>query len=259
MGAIMQNYMDLTGKVALVTGASSGIGHATAIALANCGAAVALNFNRNEIGAELLRKQISANGGRAVAIQADVTVAGDVDALVKRTTEELGPIDILVNNAGSLIERLRILDMSEERWDQVIDLNLKSAFLCAQAVATSMIERKTGTIINLSSIAGRNGGALGSIHYSSAKGGLISFTKGLAKELAPHGIRVNAVSPGVIDTPYHEQFSSPEMMKNYVNAIPLGRVGTSEDVAKVIAFLASDAAGYLVGETIEVNGGMYMD
>jgi len=255
----MQNYLDLTGKVALVTGASSGIGHATAIALANCGAAVALNFHRNEIGAELLRKQINADGGKAVAIRADVTVAADVDALLKRTTAELGPIDILVNNAGSLIERLRILELSEERWDQVIDLNLKSAFLCAKAVAQSMIERKTGAIINLSSIAGRNGGALGSIHYSSAKGGLISFTKGLAKELAPHGIRVNAVSPGVIDTPYHEQFSSPEMMKNYVNSIPLGRVGTSEDVAKVIVFLASDAASYLVGETIEVNGGMYMD
>jgi len=158
-----------------------------------------------------------------------------------------------------LIERLRLLEMSEERWDQVVDLNLKSAFLCCKAVASLMMERKTGAIINLSSIAGRNGGALGSLHYSSAKGGLISFTKGLAKELAPFGIRVNAVSPGVIDTPYHEQFSSPEMMKNYVNAIPLGRVGNSEDVAKVIAFLASDASGYLVGETIEVNGGMYMD
>jgi len=165
----------------------------------------------------------------------------------------------LVNNAGSLIERLRLLEMSEERWDQVVDLNLKSAFLCCKAVASLMMERKTGAIINLSSIAGRNGGALGSLHYSSAKGGLISFTKGLAKELAPFGIRVNAVSPGVIDTPYHEQFSSPEMMKNYVNAIPLGRVGNSDDVAKVIAFLASDAASYLVGETIEVNGGMYMD
>ncbi len=255
----MQNYMDLTGKVALVTGASSGIGHATAQALANCGAVVTINFNRNEIGAELLRKQITANGGRAITVQADVTKAADVDALLQKTTEEFGAIDVLVNNAGSLIERLRILEMSEERWDQVIELNLKSAFLCCKAVAPLMMERKSGAIINLSSIAGRNGGALGSIHYSSAKGGLISFTKGLAKELAPFGIRVNAVSPGVIDTPYHEQFSSPEMMKNYVNAIPLGRVGTSEDVAKVIAFLASDASSYLVGETIEVNGGMYMD
>src|SRR5678815_3202270 len=255
----MQNYMDLTGKVAIVTGASSGIGHATALSLANCGAAVAVNYHNNEIGAELLRKQIVANSGKAVAIQADVTVASDVESLVKRTVEEFGTVDILVNNAGSLIERLRLLEMSEERWDQVVDLNLKSAFLCCKAVAPLMMERKTGVIINLSSIAGRNGGALGSLHYSSAKGGLISFTKGLAKELAPFRIRVNAVSPGVIDTPYHEQFSSPEMMKNYVNAIPLGRVGNSDDVAKVIAFLASDAASYLVGETIEVNGGMYMD
>lgn len=254
----MQNYMDLTGKVAIITGASSGIGHATALALANCGAVVAVNFHRNEIGAELLRKQIVNDGGRAVTIQADVTASADVEALVLRTTEELGPVDILVNNAGSLIERLRILELSEDRWDQVIDLNLKSAFLCCKAVAHSMIERKTGVIINLSSIAGRNGGALGSIHYSTAKGGVITFTKGLAKELAPFGIRVNAVSPGVIDTPYHEQFSTSEMMKGYVNAIPLGRVGKAEEVAKVIAFLASDAASYLAGETIEVNGGMFM-
>jgi 3-oxoacyl-[acyl-carrier protein] reductase len=255
----MNNYIDLTGRVAIVTGAASGIGHATALALAECGAAVAINYKHNELGAELLRKKIVAPGGRAVTIQADVTVAADVEALVRRVKEELGPIDVLVNNAGSLIERLRILDLTEQRWDEVVDLNLKSAFLCARAVAASMMERRRGAIINLSSIAGRNGGALGSIHYSTAKGGVITFTKGLAKELAPFGIRVNAVSPGVIDTPYHEQFSSPEMMKSYVNSIPLGRVGKPEEVAKVIAFLASDAASYLVGETIEINGGMFMD
>lgn len=251
--------MDLTGKVAIVTGAASGIGRATVQAFVNCGAAVTINFNRNESGAELLRKQITDSGGKVITVRADVTKAADVEALIKKTKDEFGAVDVLVNNAGSLIERLRILDMSEERWDQVIDLNLKSAYLCSKAVAPTMIEQKSGVIINLSSIAGRNGGALGSMHYAAAKGGLISFTKGLAKELAPHGIRVNAVAPGVIDTPYHEQFSTPEMMKNYVSAIPLGRVGTSEDVAKVIAFLASDAAAYLIGETIEVNGGMYMD
>jgi 3-oxoacyl-[acyl-carrier protein] reductase len=255
----MNNYMDLSGKVALVTGGSSGIGHATARALANCGAAVCVNYHRNEAGAEEAKKQIQASGGKAIAVQADVTKSADVAALIERTSNDLGPIDVLVNNAGSLIERLRILELSEERWDEVLNLNLRSAFLCSKAVVPSMIERKTGAIINLSSIAGRNGGALGSIHYSTAKGGLITFTKGLAKELGPFGIRVNAVSPGVIDTPYHEQFSSPEMMKAYVNGIPLGRVGRAEEVAKVITFLASDASSYLAGETIEINGGMYMD
>jgi 3-oxoacyl-[acyl-carrier protein] reductase len=255
----MSNSFDLNGKVALVTGASSGIGRATAEALAANGARVAINFHRNEAGAEAACSQITDAGGRAIVVQADVTRAGDVQSLVEQTINEFGAIDILVNNAGSLVERLKILELTEERWDEVIDLNLKSAFLCSKAVAGSMMERKTGAIVNVSSIAGRNGGALGSIHYSAAKGGLITFTKGLAKELAPFGVRVNAVAPGVIDTPYHEQFSSPEMMKTYAGMIPLGRVGTPAEVANVICFLASDAASYLAGETIEVNGGLWMD
>lgn len=254
----MSNHPDLKGKVALVTGASSGIGRATAVALAECGAHVAVNFHRNESGAEATRAEIVNAGGRAAVVQADVTRAADVRALVARAVEALGPVDILVNNAGSLVERLKILELSEERWDEVIDLNLKSAFLCSQAVAASMMERRTGAIVNVSSIAGRNGGALGSIHYSTAKGGLITMTKGFAKELAPYGVRVNAVSPGVIDTPYHERFSTPEAMKAYVGGIPLGRVGTPAEVASVIVFLASDAASYLCGETIEINGGMLM-
>jgi NAD(P)-dependent dehydrogenase (short-subunit alcohol dehydrogenase family) len=254
----MENLLDLTGKVALVTGASSGIGRATAEMFAECGAKVAINYHQNEKGAEDTRTGIEEKGGRAVAIRADVTRAADVRALVDHAVQELGPINILVNNAGSLVERLKLLELTEERWDYVMDLNLKSAFLCAQAVAPSMMERKEGAIINVSSIAGRNGGALGSIHYSSAKGGLITFTKGLAKELASYGIRVNAVSPGVIETPFHESFSTSEMMKGYVAAIPLGRVGTPAEVARVIAFLASDAANFLVGETIEINGGMLM-
>ena len=255
----MSNSFDLNGKVALVTGGSSGIGRAAAKILAANGARVAINFHRNEAGAEATRKEIVADGGSAIATQADVTQATDVESLVERTVTELGPIDILVNNAGSLIERLRILELTEERWDEVIDLNLKSAFLCCKAVAGSMMERKAGAIVNVSSIAGRTGGALGSIHYSTAKGGLITFTKGLAKELAPFGVRVNAISPGVIDTRFHEEFSSPEMMKGYVAAIPLGRVGTPDEVAEVICFLASDAASYVAGETIEINGGMFMD
>jgi 3-oxoacyl-[acyl-carrier protein] reductase len=255
----MNNCLDLSGKVALVTGAGSGIGRATAIALAEAGAAVAVNYHRNEAGAEDAKQKIVSAGGRAITIQADVTKSADVWRMVEESVAALGPVDILVNNAGSLVERLRLLELTEARWDEVIDLNLKSAFLCAQAVAASMVERRSGVIVNVTSIAGRNGGALGSIHYSTAKGGMITLTKGLAKELAPHGVRVNAVSPGVIDTPFHEQFSTPEALRNFVNVIPMGRVGAPEEVARVILFLASGASSYLAGETIEVNGGMLME
>jgi 3-oxoacyl-[acyl-carrier protein] reductase len=254
----MSNFLNLTGKVALVTGASTGIGAATAIALAEQGAVVAINYHQSEAAAAKTRQRILEAGGKAIIIQADVTKRDDVRRLVEQTAAELGPIDILVNNAGSLIERLKFLDITQARWDEVYDLNVKSVFHCCQAVVPSMIERKTGAIINVSSIAGRNGGAPGSIHYSSAKGALITFTKGLAKELAPHGIRVNAVSPGVIDTPYHERFSTPEAMRAFAANIPIGRVGASPEVARVIVFLASDGASYLVGETIEINGGMLM-
>jgi len=255
----MKNYFDLSGKVALVTGAGSGIGRATAIALAEAGAAVAVNYHRNEAGAEKARQEIVLAGGRAVTVQADVTRSADARRMVDVIGAAFGPVDILVNNAGSLVERLRLLEMIEARWDEVIDLNLKSAFLCAQAVAAAMIQRRSGVIVNIASIAGRNGGALGSIHYSTAKGGMITMTKGLAKELAPHGIRVNAVSPGVISTPFHEQFSTPEAIRNFVSNIPLGRVGAPEEVARTILFLASEASSYIVGETIEVNGGMLME
>jgi len=254
----MQNYLDLTRKVALVTGASSGIGAATAAVLADLGARVAISYHHRGEGAEQVRQLIEAAGGRAIAIRADVRRAEEITSLVKQAADELGPIDILVNNAGSLIERQTILEMTDERWDEVMNLNLKSVMLCSQAVAASMIERKTGAIINVVSIAGRTGGGPGAGAYSAAKGGLITFTKSLAKELAPHGIRVNAISPGVIDTPFHEVFSTPEMIRNFVGTIPFGRVGTPEECAKVIAFLASDAAGYVVGETIEVNGGQLM-
>jgi 3-oxoacyl-[acyl-carrier protein] reductase len=165
---------------------------------------------------------------------------------------------VLVNNAGSLVERQRLAQITEKRWDEIMDLNLKSVMLCSQMVAPSMIERRHGAIINIVSIAGRNGGGPGAMAYASAKGGLIAFTKGLAKELAPSGVRVNAVSPGVIDTPFHEVFSTPEMIRNFVAGIPLGRVGTATECATVIAFLASEAASYIVGETIEVNGGQLM-
>jgi len=275
----MQNFFDFTGKVVLVTGASSGIGRATAEFFGECGARVAVSYLKNQAGADAAVAAISANhalgaasgaessqtlsetsGGRAIAVQADVTKNAEITRMIAEVEEKLGAIDILVNNAGSLVERLRTAELSEDRWDEVFALNVKSAFFAAQAVIPKMLEKGAGVIINVTSIAGRNGGAPGSIHYSAAKGAMITMNKGLAKEFANQGIRVNGVSPGVIDTPFHETFSTPEAMANFANnIIPMGRVGTSREVAQVIAFLASDAASYLCGETIEINGGMLMD
>jgi 3-oxoacyl-[acyl-carrier protein] reductase len=254
----MRNYLDLTGKTALITGASSGIGAATAAVFADLGAKVAIGYWNNEAGALKVRDEVAATGAKIVAIRGDVRKTADIKAVIQRTNEELGPIDILVNNAGSLVERQRLAQITEERWNEIISLNLTSAMLFTQLVTPGMIERKRGAIINLVSIAGRNGGGPGATPYATAKGALITMTKGFARELAPLGIRVNAVSPGVIDTPFHEVFSTPEMIKNFVAGIPMGRVGTSMECATAIAFLASDAASYIAGETIEVNGGQLM-
>jgi 3-oxoacyl-[acyl-carrier protein] reductase len=254
----MENPLDLTGRVALVTGASSGIGAATAARLASLGARVAIGYHANESGASAVQRQIAAAGGEAVALKADARHTDEIRALVAQTVAALGPIDILVNGAGSLVKRFPIRELTETGWNEVLSLNLTSAVFASQAVAASMIERKRGVIVNIGSIAGHNGGGPGAGPYAAAKAGLVAFTKSLAKELAPHGVRVNAVSPGVIDTPFHEVFSTPEMMKNFVNMIPLGRVGTPLECANAIAFLASDAASFIVGETIEVNGGQMM-
>lgn len=254
----MTNYMDLSGKIALITGASSGIGAATALVFADLGAKVAIGYHGNQAGAEKVREEIEKAGGTAIAIRADVRQGAEIRMLVDTVTRQLGPIDILVNNAGSLVARQKILEVTEERWNDIMALNLTSAVLCSQAVAASMMARKSGAIINIVSIAGRNGGGPGAGAYATAKGGMITLTKSLAKELAPHGIRVNAVSPGVIATPFHEVFSTPEMIKTFVAGIPMGRTGTSHECATVIAFLASNAAAYIAGETIEVNGGQMM-
>ena len=254
----MHNYLDLTRKTALVTGASSGIGAATALVLADLGASVAIGYHSNRKGAEEIAGQIAAAGGKSITLEADMRHASEAAPLVARAAESLGPLDILVNNAGSLVARMPLDKVNESGWDEVMDLNLKSAALCAQAAAPSMIARKSGAIVNVVSIAGRNGGGPGAGAYAAAKAGLIAYTKSLAKELAPHGVRVNAISPGVIDTPFHQVFSTPEMIANFVKGIPLGRTGTSMECAKVIAFLVSDAASYMVGETIEVNGGQLM-
>lgn len=257
--AIMaSNYFDLSGQVALVTGASSGIGAATARVLADMGAAVALGYHNNSQGAEATVAAIRQTGERAVAIKTDVRRGEDVRALVARATDSLGAIDILVNNAGSLVSRQPLAQLTEEIWDNIYALNVRSVMLVSQAVAPVMQARRTGTIINVGSVAGHHGGGPGAGAYGSAKAAVMAYTKSLARELAPHGIRVNGVAPGVIDTPFHEMFTSPEMMASMKATIPMGRIGTALECATVIGFLASGAASFLLGETIEVNGGQLM-
>jgi 3-oxoacyl-[acyl-carrier protein] reductase len=251
--------MVLKDQVALVTGASSGIGQATAVALAREGARVAVNYFKNARGAEETVEMVRKAGADAFAIRADVTMSAEVRALVAATRKRWGKIDILVNNAGDLLARQTLAEMTEEYWDQIMALNLKSAFLCVKAVWEEMAARKSGAIINVTSVAGRNGGGPGAAAYAAAKGGLLTYTKGLAKELAAYGVRVNGIAPGVIWTPYHERYSPPDMFQKYLASIPLGRAGTAEEVAEVIVFLASPAARYMTGETVEVNGGMWMD
>ena len=246
-------------QVALITGASSGIGRATAEAMGRQGARVGVNYCKNQVGAEQAAETIRKAGSEALVLRADVTRDADVLAMVEAVRKEWGRIDILVNNAGDLLGRHTLANMTEEYWDLIMALNLKSAFLCVKAVWEEMVARKSGCIVNVSSIAGRNGGGPGAAAYAAAKAGLLTYTKSLAKELAPHGVRVNGIAPGVIATPFHERYSPAEVMQRLVALIPLGRAGTSEEIADVIVFLASPAARYLTGETIEVNGGMLMD
>lgn len=250
--------MRLNGKVALVTGASSGIGAATAIALAKEGAAVAVNYLENEEGAQGVVKQIRAYGGKAIAIKADVGKKAEVKAMVERVLEELQGLHILVNNAGTLVKRGTVADLSEEIWDRVIEVNLKGTFLCCQAAILFMIKNGWGRIINIASAGARSGGGGGSVHYHTAKGGILSFTKGLARELGLHGITVNAIAPGIIDTPFLAKFSSPESTAKRVRELPIPRAGRPEEIAAAVVFLASPEAGYITGATLDINGGLVM-
>ena len=251
--------MTLQGQIALVTGASSGIGRATAKKMAELGASVGVNYCKNQSGAEAAVAVIKEKGGDALAIQADVTKAADVARMVAEVRSRWQKIDILVNNAGDLLARTSLPEMTEEYWDRIMDLNLKSAFLCVKAVWEEMVERGSGVIVNITSVAARNGGGPGAAAYAAAKGGLVTYTKGLARELAPHGIRVNAVAPGIIATPYHEKYSSGEQLEKFRAMTPINRIGTSEETADVVAFLACDESRFMVGENMEVNGGILMD
>jgi 3-oxoacyl-[acyl-carrier protein] reductase len=251
--------VELKDTVALVTGGGAGIGRAAALELAARGAHVAVHYHRSRPGAEDTVAQVEARGTKSAAFPGDLTRREDARALVASVVARMGRIDVLVNNAGDLVERKPLLEMSEELWRQVLDLNLSSALFVTQAAVPGMIERGRGAVVNVSSLAAHNGGGPGALAYAAAKGGLVSLTKAMAKELAPKGVRVNCVSPGLIgQTAFHGRFTAPEAFAAIEKTIPLGRGGTPEEVARVIAFLASPDAAYLVGETVEVNGGMFM-
>ncbi len=246
-------------KVALVTGASSGIGRATAREFARAGAKVVVHYNVSKDDAEAVVDAISKEGGEALALQADVSKKKEVEVLVKDTLDRFGTVDFLINNAGALIKRETLENMEETLWDEVMDVNLKSIFLVSQSVIPIMKEKKYGKIINLTSIAARVGGGVGAGHYSASKGGILTLSKNMAKELAPHNIIVNAISPGIIDTRFHERFTTPEIFNTFRESVVLKRAGTAEEVAWPILFLCSEYAAYIVGETIEINGGQLMD
>ena len=245
----------MRGSVALVTGAQQGIGRATAIALAREGADVALNYLDDEAAVQDVAEACRGHGGRMIAVKGDVSRRADVDAMMSRCIEAFGRIDILVNNAG-VFPRVKFVDMTDEDWDYLIDINLKGGFLCAQAAARHMIAAGRGAIINLSSGALR-GAKLG-VHYSASKGGVVSMTRAMALELAPHGIRVNAVAPGLTDTAQPRYEYSDSELEALGRALPLGRLGKPEDIADAIVFLASSKASFITGQTLHVNGGGYM-
>lgn len=252
--------MDLRfdGKVVLVTGASSGIGAAIASAFGASGAKTVVNCHRHRGTAEETARSIRDQGGTALVCQADVTDRAQVEGMVARVNAELGPIDILVNNAGAGVRLCPLVELTDEFWDYVMAVNLKSAFLCCRAVAPQMIERKSGVIVNISSVVARHGGGPGELAYTTAKGGLSAFTRGLTRELSKYGIRANTVAPGPTDTPFHEEVRSREQLEGIIPRIPLGRLGVAEDISGAVLFLASDAGSYITGQSIEVNGGFWL-
>lgn len=251
----MSSQFDLRGKIAIVTGAGSGIGKAAAIALARNGAAVVVNYLNNEQGAAETVGEIQEMRRNALSLRADVTKRIDVMRMVAETLDNFGRIDILVNNAGSIVKLMRIDDCTDEVWDQIMDVNMKSVFLCSQAVIPQMKEQRSGRIINISSLAAQFGGRGGSLPYAAAKAAVNSFTKGLASEVGQYSITVNAIAPGIILTPFHDQFSRPDRLQDVINATPLQRAGSPEEVAELIAFLSSEDAGFITGEVIGIDGG----
>jgi 3-oxoacyl-[acyl-carrier protein] reductase len=252
-------FDDLRGKVVLITGAGTGIGAAAARAFGRAGAKVAVHYRGSAAAATQVVADIAAAGSEAIALQADLTQAPARERLVQETIGCFGRIDVLVNNAGDLVRRSPIAEADDALFDAVLDLNVRSVVALCRLTIPQFRRQGTGNIINVTSVAARTGGGPGAVLYAAAKGFISTFTRGLAKELAQQNIRVNAVAPGVISTPFQERHTTQAQLEAFRAGIPIGRLGTAQDCAGAFLFLASDAAsGYVTGQIIEVNGGQLM-
>lgn len=249
----------LSSKTVFITGASRGIGAATALRFAQAGVRrFILHYNTNQPGAEEAAAAVRALGAESKLVQADFGNAEGIEQGLSLYRELGWHADILINNAGSLVKRAKLPEFTADLFDRVMNLNVKSAYFLTQAVAPGMIAKGEGQIINLSSIAARNGGGPGATVYAAAKAAVAAITKGTAKELAPYGVRVNAVSPGTVDNDFHVQFSNRQILDSVIAQTPAGKLGDNEEVADTILFLCTEPSRYIYGQTIEINGGMYM-
>lgn len=249
--------LDLTGKVAFISGAAVGIGRACALALGNAGAAIGLNYYSSKEAAESLQHELAANNIASFLIPADLTDENQANAAIDKLVAETGRLDILVNNSGGLVKRAKIEETTLADWRKSLDINLTSAFLVTKRAIPHLRSTGSGRIVNLLSLSVQTGGANGAGAYAASKGGLMVFTHTLAKELAPH-IRTNSVMPGTVETQHHEIHSTPEMLENYRKQTPLGRNTMAEEVASSVLFLASDMSSHINGALIDISGGRFL-
>ncbi|MFD2044639.1 SDR family NAD(P)-dependent oxidoreductase [Ornithinibacillus salinisoli] len=250
---------DFSDQVVWVTGSSTGIGRSIALAFAENAASLVIHGNTNIHKAEEVLQEVRQKGREAILVTGDVTDRTAVKQMVSDIKKHFKRIDILINNAGTMVKRSKIEDLDFETWHSIMDINLNSVFHVTQSVLPMMKQQKSGKIINLTSIAARNGGGGGAVSYAAAKGAVSTFTRGLAKELVSDNIYVNGIAPGIITTPFHDKYSTKEMREKMVSQVPIKREGKPEEIAGAALYLASDYANYMVGEILEVNGGLLTD